>query len=116
MSLTGKYLELYEFVVRTHVNNGIVNGDEKYAELFPKFTMLALSPDFRSHLAREIIYAKQLQETGVETPEETLNRTADIGRLLAETYLYQRTPELRPSDHEFEEARQKVRNFQNEEK
>jgi|LauGreDrversion4_2_1035121.scaffolds.fasta_scaffold683779_1 hypothetical protein len=113
--LKGRYLELYQFVVRTHVNNGIVNGDEKYASLFPKFTMLALSPEFRSHLAHDIILAKQLQEMGLETSEETFERTTEIGRRLADKYLYERNPELRPNENEFSEACERVRKFQSDE-
>lgn len=110
--LTGRYLAAYEFAVRTHVQRRVAPEDASLAEAYPKLTVLALSPDFRATFAKDIILAKQMQETGTATSAETFQRTSEIGKRLAEVYLFSKSPELRPTESEFAIAQQRVREKQ----
>jgi hypothetical protein len=109
MSLTGRFLEAYEFAVRTNVTRQIRREDAHFAELFPKLTTLALSGEFNASLAHDILLAKQMQETGAATEGETFERTSEIGKRLANQYLYGKNPELRPTNEEYEVAKQSVK-------
>ena len=110
--LSGVYLSMYEYAIRTHEARGVLNQDTQLAERYPKLTMLALSPKFDKRMAFDIIYAKQLQETNQETSEQTFERTSRIGKKLADTYLYSQNPTLRPTDDQLETARNRLREQQ----
>jgi hypothetical protein len=113
--LTGVYLNMYEYALRTNEARGVLETDTQMAERYPKLTMLALSPKFDKRTAFDIIYAKQLQETNQETSEQTFERTSRIGKKLADTYLYSQNPSLRPSNEQFNVARNRLRERQQEE-
>jgi hypothetical protein len=116
MSLSGRFLEAYEFTIRTHLSRRVAPDDAKFAELFPKLTTLALSSEFNARLAHDILLAKQLQETGVATEDQTFERTSEIGQRLAKQYLYGKNPELRPTEQEYQIAKDRVkRKYESEE-
>jgi hypothetical protein len=108
MSLTGRYLESYEFAVRTHVNRNVLPNDVSLAQRYPKLTLLALSREFNAKIAYDIILAKQRAESG----EDMFEATAEIGKTLAERYVYSRDPTLRPSTEQFEVAKEELRKKQ----
>lgn len=110
--LTGVYLTMYEYAIRTHEARGVLQNDVGLAERYPKLTMLALSPKFDKRMAFDIIYAKQLQETNQETSEQTFERTSRIGKKLADTYLYSQNPTLRPTNEQLEIASERLRERQ----
>lgn len=113
--LTGVYLTMYEYALRTHEARGVLENDVSLAERYPKLTMLAMSPKFDKRMAFDIIYAKQLQETNQETTEQTFERTSRLGKKLADTYLYSQNPSLRPTDEQFTVASNRLRERQEEE-
>lgn len=111
-SLQGRFLEAYEFAIRTHVTRTVRPEDAHLAERYPKLTILAMSRDFQASVAKEILLAKQMQELGTATQEEIFQRTSEIGKQLGQRYL---KPELRPSEEAFEVAKERLRKKQNEE-
>lgn len=111
-TLQGRFLQAYEFAIRTHVTRTIRPEDAHLAERYPKLTILAMSRDFQASVAKEILVAKQMQELGTATEEEIFQRTSDIGKQLGQRYL---KPDLRPSDDAFEVAKDRLRKKQNEE-
>jgi hypothetical protein len=113
--LTGIYLTMYEYALRTHEARGVLNQDTHLAERYPKLTMLSMSPKFDKQMAFDIIYAKQLQETNQETTEQTFERTSRLGKKLADTYLYSQNPTLRPTNEQFTVASNRLRERQQEE-
>jgi hypothetical protein len=110
--LRGRFLDAYEFAVRTHVTRTIADSDVHLAQLYPKLTILAMSNDFNAVTARDILYTKQLQEEGSTTEEDIFQRTSEIGKKLGEKYLYQKNSHLRPSDEQYELAKNKLRTKQ----
>lgn len=113
-NLTGVYLDMYEYALRTNKNRKIQQTDEQLAERYPKLTILALSDRFDVKMLYEIIYAKQLQELGEETNSETFERTSKIGKQLAERYIYEKNPDLRPNEETYTNAQERLRNFNDE--
>ena len=113
--LTGIYLTMYEYALRTHEARGVLQDDVALAERYPKLTMLAMSPKFDKRMAFDIIYAKQLQETNQETTEQTFERTSKLGKKLADTYLYSQNPALRPTNEQFAVASNRLRERQQQE-
>lgn len=109
--LTGRHLEAYEFALRTHVARRIRAEDTALAQRYPKLTLLALSPEFNAKIAHDIILAKQRADGG----EDMFEHTAEIGRTLAERYVYSRDPTLRPTPEQFETAKSELRKKQIEE-
>jgi hypothetical protein len=110
--LQGRFLEAYEFAIRTHIARRIAPEDEAMAQRYPKLTILAMSRDFQATVARDILLAKQMQELGTASSDEIFERTAAIGKELGKKYL---KPEVRPSDEAFEVAQAKLRKKQLEE-
>ena len=110
--LQGRFLEAYEFALRTHIHRRIAPEDEALAQRYPKLTILAMSREFQATTARDILLAKQMQELGTASSDEIFERTAAIGKELGKKYL---KPEHRPSDEAFEVAQAKLRKKQLEE-
>jgi hypothetical protein len=110
--LQGRFLEAYEFAIRTHITRSVRVEDTHFAERYPKLTILALSRDFQAVVARDILLAKQMQELGTATAEEIFERTSEIGKQLGQRYL---KPNLRPSEDAFEVAKERLRKKQEEE-
>jgi phosphopantothenoylcysteine synthetase/decarboxylase len=110
--LQGRFLEAYEFAVRTHVTRTIRAEDAHLAERYPKLTILAMSQDFQAKTAHDILLAKQMQELGTASADEIFQRTSDIGKSLGQRYL---RGDLRPSDAAYEVAKSRLRKKQEEE-
>jgi hypothetical protein len=110
-SLSGRFREAYEFSLRTHVHRRVSPSDNALARAYPKLTILALSDDYNAVFARDILLAKQRAEQG----EDMFEHTAEIGRRLAEKYVYSKDPSLRPTDSEFLAAKETLRVKQMEE-
>ncbi len=111
MELTGRFRDTYEFAIRTHIARKIRPEDSVFAQTYPKLTLLALSPEFNAKMAYDIILAKQRAEGG----EDMFERTAEIGRSLAERYMYSRDPSLRPTPEQYETAKSELRKKQQDE-
>jgi hypothetical protein len=110
--LQGRFLEAYEFAIRTHITRSVRVEDTHFAERYPKLTILALSRDFQAVVARDILLAKQMQELGTATAEEIFERTSEIGKQLGQRYL---KPNLRPSEDAFGVAKERLRKKQEDE-
>ncbi len=106
--LSGRFKDAYEFAVRTHVNRRVDPADNGVAAMYPKLTLLALSSEFNAKMIMDILVAKQRAEAG----EDMFEETANIGKRLAERYVYSRDPSLRPTEEQFEVAKQELRKKQ----
>ncbi len=113
MSLHGRFLEAYEFAIRTHIQKSISPEDESMAQRYPKLTILGMSRDFQASIAKEILLAKQMQEEGTANSDEIFERTSQIGKQLGQKYLS--SAGLQMSEAEFRLAQEKLRKKQMEE-
>jgi len=114
MSLKGVYLESYEYALRVVQNKKILETDRHLSERYPKLTILAMSPQFDQNMLYEIILAKQKQELNEETSDANFERTSKIGKQLAERYIYEKNPDLRPNEEAYTNAQEKLRKFHEE--